>query len=193
MEIKNCLLCGVGGQGTVLASKLIAFAAMQKGMEVRTSETIGMAQRGGSVVSHVRVGKEIDSPLIPKNSAGVLIAFEPGEAVRCLDYLAPDGVVVVNNKAVMPITANFGATYNGEEMLSYLKENVKNLVIVDGNDVCEHCNSPKVLNIALLAVACKSGMLGISVDELKETVKLRINEKFHELNLEAIDYSVSKY
>ena len=80
----NCLLCGVGGQGTVLASRLIAYAAMQKGLEVRTAETIGMAQRGGCVVSHVRTGDEIFSSLIPLGSADVIIAFEPAEAVRCL-------------------------------------------------------------------------------------------------------------
>lgn len=85
----SCLLCGVGGQGTVLASKMIAFAAMEKGESVRTAETIGMAQRGGCVVSHVRVGGGIYSPLIPKGGADVLIAFEPGEAVRCLSYLKP--------------------------------------------------------------------------------------------------------
>ena len=97
---KNCLLCGVGGQGVVLASKLIAYAAMEKGMFVRTSETIGMAQRGGSVVSHVRVGEEIHSPMIPKGSADVLLAFEPAEAVRNLSYLKKGGIVIVNQKAL---------------------------------------------------------------------------------------------
>ena len=84
---KNCLLCGVGGQGVVLASRLIAFAAMEKGNFVRTTETIGMAQRGGSVVSHVRMGEQVHSPLIPEGEADVILAFEPGEAVRCLPYL----------------------------------------------------------------------------------------------------------
>ena len=84
---KNCLLCGVGGQGVVLASRLIAYAAMEKGNFVRTAETIGMAQRGGSVVSHVRIGDEIYSPQVPVGSADVILAFEPGEAVRCLPYL----------------------------------------------------------------------------------------------------------
>lgn len=84
---KNVLLCGVGGQGTVLASRLIALAAMEKGMEARGAETIGMAQRGGSVVSHVRIGENIYSPMIPHRGADVLICFEPAEAVRCLPYL----------------------------------------------------------------------------------------------------------
>ena len=88
---KNCLLCGVGGQGVVLASKLIAFAAMRQGKSVRTAETIGMAQRGGSVVSHVRIGEEIYSPQIPLKSADLILAFEPAEAVRSLPYLKAGG------------------------------------------------------------------------------------------------------
>lgn len=185
---KNCLLCGVGGQGTVLASKLIAYAAMKRGENVRTSETIGMAQRGGCVVSHVRFGKNIHSPLIPKKSAQVMIAFEPAEAVRNLDYLAHDGVVIVNKKAVIPTTVNFGgAKYDAEEILSFLQSNIKNIIEVDGDKICHICGSPKVLNIVLLTAAVKSGMLGMTIDELRETVKERVNPKFHELNLKAID------
>lgn len=188
---RNCLLCGVGGQGTVLASKLLAYAAMKKGAEVRTSETIGMAQRGGCVVSHVRMGKDIASPMVPKHSAQVIIGFEPGEAVRCLEYLAEDGVVIVNRKGVMPITANFGAKkYDSEEMIGYLKETAKNLIIVDGENICEKCGSGKVLNIALLAAAVSTGELGISLDELKEAITERLPERFHEMNLKAVDLAV---
>lgn len=190
---RNCLLCGVGGQGTVLASKLLAYAAMKKGAEVRTSETIGMAQRGGCVVSHVRMGKDIASPMVPKHSAQVIIGFEPGEAVRCLEYLAEDGVVIVNRKGVMPITANFGAKkYDAEEMIGYLKENAKNLIIVDGENICEKCRSGKVLNIALLAAAVSTGELDISLEELKEAITERLPERFHEMNLKAVDLAVEK-
>ncbi|MBQ5587217.1 MAG: 2-oxoacid:acceptor oxidoreductase family protein, partial [Selenomonadales bacterium] len=93
--MKNCLLCGVGGQGTVLASRIIASAAMEKGLFARTAETIGMAQRGGSVVSHVRLGDDIQSSLIPLGQAELLIAFEPCEAVRCLPYLKADATIIV--------------------------------------------------------------------------------------------------
>ncbi len=188
METKNCLLCGVGGQGTVLASRLIAFAAMQRGENVRTSETIGMAQRGGCVVSHVRSGNMIHSPLIPKGSAQVLIAFEPAEAVRCLDYLASDGVVIVNKKPVMPVTVNFGgAGYDGAEMLRTLQNSGKRVIEVDGDEICRICGSGKVLNIVLLTAAVCSGMLGITLEELRQTVTAKVNPRFHELNLKAID------
>ena len=104
----NILLCGVGGQGTVLASKLIAEAAMRRGFAVRTAETIGMAQRGGCVASHVRIGHEIHSPLIPNASADLIIGFEPAEAIRALPYLKKDGAVVASRKRIQPVTAALG-------------------------------------------------------------------------------------
>lgn len=187
--IKNCLLCGVGGQGTVLASRLIALSGMEKGMNVRTAETIGMAQRGGCVVSHVRISdEEIYSSLVPESSADVIIAFEPAEAVRCISYLKEGGTVIVNKKAVKPVTASLtGSDYDGKEMLEYLENNVGRLSVIDGDAICEECGSPKVLNIALLAAAAESGALGITVEELKAAIKNKIPEKFHELNFKAID------
>ncbi|MGN0642780.1 MAG: indolepyruvate oxidoreductase subunit beta [Huintestinicola sp.] len=188
MENKNCLLCGVGGQGTVLASKLIAFAAMEKGMQVRSAETIGMAQRGGCVVSHVRIGENINSPLLPKGSADIIIAFEPAEAVRCISYLKKGGTVIVNQKAVKPVSASLSGSYSdGTEMIEYLKANAAHVDVIDGDKVCAECGSPKVLNIVLLAAAAKSGALGISTDELKSAITKRIPPKFHELNLKAVD------
>lgn len=94
-SVKSCLLCGVGGQGTVLASRIIAAAAMEKGLHAKTAETIGMAQRGGSVVSHVRTGMEISSPMIPKGKADILIGFEPGEAVANIEYLKEGGTLIL--------------------------------------------------------------------------------------------------
>lgn len=188
MSVKSCLLCGVGGQGTVLASKLIAFAAMERGQNVRTAETIEMAQRGGCVVSHVRIGDTIHSPMIPKHKADIIVAFEPGEAVRCLDYLKEDGTVIVAQKEVKPISAMLSkAEYDGKEMLEYLKKRVKNVKVIDTDEICEKCGSHKIMNIALLGAACKSGELGISVDELKKAVVKRIPERFHKVNLAAID------
>lgn len=190
---KSCLLCGVGGQGTVLASRLIALSGMENGLNVRTAETIGMAQRGGCVVSHVRVSDEqICSPLISDGTADVIIAFEPAEAVRCLHYLKKGGTVIVNKKAVKPVTATLsGSSYNGSEMIDYLKENVADLKILDGNEICEKCGSEKVLNIALLAAAAKSGALGIDVEGLKNAVRTKVNPKFHELNMKAIELATA--
>ena len=120
---KDILLCGVGGQGTVLASKLIASAAMRCGDPVHSAETIGMAQRGGSVISHIRIGERAASPLIPRGNADILIAFEPAEAVRNLSYLKKDGVVIVNSTPVKPTTEALQEIgYDGTEMIAYLKK-----------------------------------------------------------------------
>ena len=185
---KNCLLCGVGGQGVVLASKLIAYAAMEKGLNVRTSETIGMSQRGGSVVTHVRMGETVHSPMIPKGSADVIMAFEPAEAVRNLSYLKEDGVMVVDKKAVKPVTATLSQSkYDGQEELLYLQKNVKNLYIVDGDAICEEAGSSKVLNVVLLGVALGSGVLDIQLEEMKEEIRKHVKPQFVEINIKALE------
>lgn len=185
---KNCLLCGVGGQGVVLASKLIAYAAMEKGLNVRTSETIGMSQRGGSVVTHVRMGETVHSPMIPKGSADVVMAFEPAEAVRNLSYLREDGVMVVDKKAVKPVTATLTQSkYDGKEVLEYLQKKVKNLYIIDGDAICEEAGSSKVLNVVLLGVALGSGVLSIPLDDMKEIIKKHVKPQFVEMNIRALE------
>lgn len=184
---KNCLLCGVGGQGVVLASKLIAYAALEKGLKVRTSETIGMSQRGGSVVSHVRMGEEIYSPMIPMHSADVILAFEPAEAVRNLSYLKKGGVAVVNKKAVKPVTAALGQSlYDGEEMLCCLRKQVEQLYVVDGEEICRRAGSPKVLNVALLGAALGSGALGLSPGDIERQLEGAVKPQFAAVNREAL-------
>lgn len=121
----NILLTGVGGQGTVLAAKVLAMAAAAKGWQVRTAETIGMAQRGGSVVSHVRMGnngEDVHAPLVTHGTANLIIAFEPGEAARCLDYLAPGGVVVTATTTVEPVAAALGSVpYRSNDLIEGIK------------------------------------------------------------------------
>ena len=185
---RNCLLCGVGGQGVVLASRLIAYAAMEQGDFVRTTATIGMAQRGGSVVSHVRVGREVHSPLIPAKSADVILAFEPGEAVRCLPYLKENGLVITNSRIVKPVTSSLsGGNYSGQDMIRYLQERTDNLLVVDGEEICRRAGSPKVLNVALLGAAAKSGALGITVEEMLNAVRKNVKEKYIALNETALE------
>lgn len=191
--MKNIVLCGIGGQGTVLASKLIAAAAMQSGLDVASAETIGMAQRGGSVFSHLRLGdggETVISPMIAKGTADILIGFEPGETVRMLPYLKPDGQVITASRAVMPVTAALsGGDYNGDEMIAYLKENVKNLSVVDTEEALAALGNPKVLNVLLLGYAAHSGALGLTAEDLKEALKQRLPEKLWDLNFRALDYS----
>ena len=103
---KNIILCGVGGQGTVLASKILSAASMEKGIKVLSAETIGMSQRGGSVTSFVKIGNDAYTPLIGKGEADIIIGFEAGETVRMLPYLKKGGTVIVNSNVIKPVTAS---------------------------------------------------------------------------------------
>ena len=189
---KNIVLCGVGGQGTVLASKLIASAAMDKSLPVMSAETIGMAQRGGSVFSHVRIGEDVYSPMIAKGEADIILGFEPGEAVRMLPFLKEGGTVIVSSCEIIPVTATLtNFSYNGSEMLSYLHKHVKNLFVIDARKACEDIGSSKVLNILLLGTAIQSGALGLSETDIRDAIKKRLPEKFHELNFKALEYARS--
>lgn len=190
----NCIIAGVGGQGTVLASKLMAQAAMNKGMKVRTSETIGMSQRGGCVVSHIRIGEEIHSPLIPFHGADLMIGFEPAEAIRYLHYLKEDGAVIVSRAAIKPVTDSLAvADYSGDEMIKFLRDKIKNLVVIDGEAVFEACGSSKVLNTALLGAAAASGLLGIDASDLEGIINERLPAKYVEMNIKALRAGENQY
>ncbi len=181
----NCILAGVGGQGTVLASKLIAQAGRTAGRQVRTAETIGMAQRGGCVVSHVRTGDVVLSPLVPLGQADVLIGFEPAEAVRCLPYLKAEGTAIVCTKAVRPVTASLtGSAYDGSEMVEYLQKNVPHLILVDGEAICAAVGSLRALNVALLGAALPA--LGIAPADMEQALRASVRPQFVEMNLAAL-------
>ncbi|MDO5572457.1 MAG: indolepyruvate oxidoreductase subunit beta [bacterium] len=184
---KSILLSGVGGQGTVLASRLIAAAAMDRDEQARTAETIGMSQRGGCVVSHVRIGKDIYSSLIPIGKADMIIGFEAGEAVRVFPYLKNGGTVVVNKSIIAPVTASLSDfQYHAENMIAYLKEHAGKVIVVDGEAIAEKCGSSKVLNMALLGAAIASGELGISMAEMETAVKEKVKPAFLEMNRKAL-------
>ncbi|MBP5568659.1 MAG: indolepyruvate oxidoreductase subunit beta [Treponema sp.] len=184
---KNILICGVGGQGTVLAAKVLSQAAISNGERVISAETIGMAQRGGSVVSHVRIGNDVYSPLISKGQADVIIAFEAAEAVRNIEYLKKDGTVIVNKKCVQPTTASLtGKTFSSDTMIDFLKTQSSQVIDVDTDKICTELGSTKIVNMVLLGAACKSGI--IKKDELKAAIKLLVKPDFYELNVKAVDY-----
>ena len=182
----NILLCGVAGQGTVLASKLLAAAAQKKGETVHSAETIGMAQRGGPVTSHVRIGKDAYSPLIPKKSADLIIAFEPSEAVRNLDYLKDGGAVITNEICIKPVTESLNPTgYDGKEMIAFLKENIKKLVVLNADELCKDLGSSKFFNVAVLGVANGAGFLPFSKEDLISTIETSVKADFVEVNKKA--------
>ena len=194
----NVMLTGVGGQGTVLAAKILAQAAQEKGWHVRTAETIGMAQRGGSVVSHVRMGdegEEVLSPLIAQETADMIIAFEPAEGARMLPYLGPDGVLVTAETAIQPVTAALAENpYRGSDVIEKLyalfEIGSPRLVVVPDEWVLDQLGNRKALNTVLLASAIATGRLPLSLDDLRAAVKACVKPQFIDLNLRAIDVAV---
>ena len=186
----NYIITGVGGQGTVLASKLIADTLMERGEKVRSAETIGMAQRGGSVVSHIRTGPAM-SPLVPKGYADVLIGFEPAEAARCLPYLKRNGVALISVSPVQPVTSSLEDNYHLNEILDFLKNASQKTLMVEGNELCAEVGNSKVLNVCLLGVAANSGCLGITIEEMQSTLKRRIPPKLLDINNKALKIGAS--
>ena len=187
---KNILLCGVGGQGIVLTSKLTASCAMAKGLDVMSAETIGMAQKGGSVFSFLRLGEGIHSPMFGQKQADILIAFEPAEAVRMLPYLKDGGCAVVNMHPIKPVTASLkGSDYSGDEMIKYIAENVFETYFVDGDAMCRELGSPRVLNMVMLGQALRTGYLPFTVDDAVEAMKKTVKPQFAKLNEVALRYS----
>lgn len=191
----DIVLCGVGGQGTVLASKLISGAAMSAGIAVKAAETIGMAQRGGSVMSNVRIGENTHSPLIGNGSADLLISFEPAEAVRRLPLLGKDGTVIVADRPVVPVSAMTGGpAYDLDAIMAYLRKRVSadRLVVVDASAAERETGSAKFLNVVLLGVAARTGALGLSADVLKDQIRDRVSERFVEADLKAFSYGFER-
>lgn len=185
---KNIILCGVGGQGIVLTSKLLAGTAMAKGIPVMSAETIGMAQKGGSVFSFLRMGDELYSPMFPKGTADLLIGFEPAEAVRMLPYLKPEGTVILNTHPIQPVTATLsGGAYDADEMISYLKSRTENITLLDGDELSRKLGSPKVLNMIMLGAVIRSGILPFTIDEVTETMERTVKPKFREMNRKALN------
>lgn len=184
----DILIAGVGGQGTVLASRLLAAAAIEAGFFARTSETIGMSQRGGTVVSHVRIDSKDASPLIPLGHADLLIGFELAEAARNLPRLSPNGKCIVNTQVIKPVTASLGtAAYNVEEITNHIKIKVPETLFVDGYNLAAAAGSVKAVNVVLLGAAASTGVLPFSSDLIKNVIVNNVPKKFIELNIKAYD------
>ena len=179
----NVIIAGLGGQGTILASRLIGEAAVAAGFDVRGSETIGMAQRGGSVISHLRIGENIFSPLIPPHSADIIIAFEAGEAVRAADFLKADGIMVVCDRIVKPVSG--GETYEKQNMLAWLRTNIKRLLVVDGEKIAAQCGE-RCLNTVLVGCAMQTGVFPFSPEDMETIIKKKVKSQYVEQNINAL-------
>lgn len=182
----NILLCGVGGQGTLLASNLLAECAMEAGNDVKKSEIHGMAQRGGSVVSHVRFGEKIDSPVIRKGECDILLAFEQLEALRWSEFLRPNGLVICNAQNILPMSVSAGNAVYPKNILEKLGSLSIETISVDAIGKAKELGNQKCLNVVLLGVLARK-LSNIDKDIWPKMIEKRVPAKFLELNKKAFE------
>jgi indolepyruvate ferredoxin oxidoreductase, beta subunit len=181
---KSILLVGVGGQGTILASKLLTLGLMEAGYDVKMSEIHGMSQRGGSVSSQVRYGEKVESPVIELGGADILVSFEKMEALRWLKYLKKDGKVVVNDFEINSMPILSGRVDYPTEILEELSSKVQTTVI-DAAKQATELGNPKVMNVILLGTTIKA--MGLEDIEWEKIIRDNVKPQFVELNLKAIE------
>ena len=191
--MKSIIIVGVGGQGTLLASKILSTAAMERGLFVRTSETIGMAQRGGSVSSHVRMDAKELSPVIPSGRADLLIGFELSEAARILGKLAPEAKAVVNAEKILPTNVALKkGVYLENEYLELLKKRVPGALLIEGTPLALKAGNARSLNVVMLGAASGAGLLPFGEDEIRAALRKSVKEKTLAVNEKAFDLGLGE-
>jgi indolepyruvate ferredoxin oxidoreductase beta subunit len=184
----DIIVVGVGGQGILTCSNILARASMNAGLNVLTSEVHGMAQRGGSVEVHVRIG-DVYSPLIPLGSADFMIALEPVEALRKVEYLNEKSTVLMNTKTIVPITVTLGmAKYPSlDEIVESLKSVTENVVTVNALELAEKSGNVRAINVVMLGVLARILPL-FSLEDLKKAVVDVLPKKLQEVNVKALEF-----
>lgn len=185
MMTKNILIVGVGGQGTLLASKVMGKVFLDSGYDVKVSEVHGMSQRGGSVVTYVRYGDEVYSTLIDKGEADILLSFEALEAARWLPYLKKDGVVITNTQRLNPMSVVMGKATYPDDILEKVKAAGVNPVEVDALALAEEAGSAKSVNVVLLGIAAKH--IGLDKQLWLDAVKSTVPPKTVDMNVAAFE------
>ena len=184
MNNRKILLVGVGGQGTILASKIISWIGLAEGKDVKMSEIHGMAQRGGTVTTQIVIADKVYSPVIDPGEADTLISFELLEAKRSLHFLAKDGMLIVNDQRLMPMSVSIGAASYPEEIMSTLQEHTSNIRLIAATGEAIALGNPRVANVVLLG-ALKTMWQDISSDIWDKALVANIPERFIEINRQA--------
>ncbi|NTU59436.1 MAG: indolepyruvate oxidoreductase subunit beta [Deltaproteobacteria bacterium] len=185
MKTINILLSGVGGQGVILASKILSEAALVEGLDIKQSEVHGMSQRGGSVVSHVRIGDAVHSPLVPEGQCDLLAGFEPLEALRFAHWVRPEGLIVYSVDRINPSTVSAGFAQYPADLEEQLKAFPCKKVAVPAGDLAEKAGNRKSANVVL--VGALAGHLSFSDETWQKAVSASVPPKLLKLNLEAFE------
>jgi len=176
----DVLMVGVGGQGTILATRVLAQAAQEAGYDIKVSEIHGMAQRGGSVVTQVRLGEKVFSPLIPAGGADVVLAFEKLEGLRLLPALKSGGTIIINEQEIPPVPVLVGVAEYPANIVEYIRSAMSNVVAVDALGIAEKCGNPKAANMVLLGAMARRLPFGLEVWE--KALAARIPARLMEVN-----------
>jgi indolepyruvate ferredoxin oxidoreductase, beta subunit len=184
MAVTNILIVGVGGQGTLLASRVMGNLGLSLGHDVKLSEVHGMAQRGGSVVTHVRFGKKVFAPVIDIGQADIILSFEKLEALRWMHYLKKDGKMFVNLQEISPMPVVIGAAQYPEKIEDKIAEKV-DVQFVDALTLANKAGNTKAVNIVLIGVLAKN--MDIEKEKFIEAIKTTVPEKFLDINLKAFE------
>lgn len=182
-DTKSILLVGVGGQGTILASKILSEGLVRKGYDVKMSEIHGMSQRGGSVTTHVRFGSKVSSPIVPVGEADVLVAFEKVEAVRWLNYLKKDGTLVVNDFEIYSLPVLTGAAVYPDGIIEKLMAEVPKLKVLNAGAMAEEIGNIKAQNVVLLGALVKA--MGLESLYWESVIEELVPARLLELNIAA--------
>ncbi len=183
-RVTNVLIVGVGGQGIILASDVLSLAAARSGYDVKKNEIHGMAQRGGSVSSHVRFGKSVSSPIIKTGEADVLLSFEQLETARYFPFLSSTGKVIVNDQRILP-PAVFTGQQEYPDVLTKIKEKVPDTLVVDADALAAKLGNPRVVNVIFLGVLSK--YLEIPADSYTAVLKESLKPKLVDINMKAFE------
>ena len=185
----NILITGVGGQGVILMSELLGKSAVKDGLRVRGSEILGMAVRGGSVTSIIRIGDEVYGPLIPMGKCDTLVGMEPSEALRNVTYLSKSSLVILNTAATIPFTVSLGKSkYPGlDEILRKLSQASGRVVKLDAVQLAQQAGSLLTTNTVMLGALFGSEQLPINIETIKESIQARFPAKAAPVNIKAFD------
>jgi indolepyruvate ferredoxin oxidoreductase beta subunit len=191
MNSYKIIIAGVGGQGVILAGNIIGDAAIASGYDVKKTDTIGMAQRGGSVISHLRVAPKIYSPVIGDGQADIVLSFEKMEAARCLSFLKPGGIVILNNREMPPLSVSCGMEHypSDQEIMSVLKQKTDSVYFVEGTKKSEAIGNIKVLNIFMLG--CLSQFMDIEDKIWRESIIKSLPAKIVAINITAFEAGIA--
>ena len=183
MNTKNIMIVGVGGQGSLLASKLLGRLLLSKGYDIKVSEVHGMSQRGGSVVTYVRYGDKVYSPVIDKGQADYIVTFELLEAARWTEYLKPGGKIIVNTQQINPMPVIIGAAQYPEDLVAKMQAAGLDVDAFDALKLAEEAGSSKAVNIVLMGHLSKN--FDFTQEEWMEAIEQSVPAKFLELNKKA--------